>query len=426
MRIGMVLLSSFPPDIRVEKEVMTLAEEHEVFLLCPKRNGQPPTDTWKSMRIKRIFSTPERWWSNWRLMSTCFSRNWEKEINHYVNEYGLDVVHVHDLALLGTALKVGKRSNIPIVVDLHENYPQMLAQDKKTPIYKQLSPAKLVMRLAVSVERWSRYERVAAMQSNKIITVIEEAADRLIQLGLPSEKVHVVANYVEDPCIYHKELCEETKKSQHDKFRVVYVGGFNATRDLMTVINAATKIKQAEMPDLELLLVGGQGVELNLLRKHAARQAVQDRVTIHEWRPLEEIRYIIKSSSVGLVPHVKSPHTDSTIPHKLFQYMAERVPVIVSNCTPLERIVSESGCGLVYRSGDSNSFADCLRQLYMAPSLRERMGNAGYKAVREKFNWGIAGEELLRLYRRISQDSQIPQSSTNLGEGKNLLGTIIQ
>ena len=77
MRIGMILPGRFPPDIRVEKEFETLKQEHEIFLLCLRRNDQPFRENWQGMEIHRIFSRAERWWSQINLMTRCYSDAWE-------------------------------------------------------------------------------------------------------------------------------------------------------------------------------------------------------------------------------------------------------------------------------------------------------------------------------------------------------------
>lgn len=398
----MILAAPFPPDIRVEKEMKTLMREHEVHLLCTLKNGQANLERWGGIRIKRVFSKYDRWQSNLQLMATCFSRNWEIEIQRYVKEFNIDVLHVHDLPLLGTTLRVAKKLRLPVVADLHENYPQMLAEGRKTPVYKQLNLGKIALRLIVSINRWIEYEREALSKADKVITVIEEARDRLVHQGLSAENIHVVANYDDGTEESYYELGKKRMKP-NGKFQVIYAGGFDATRDLRTVIDSTVRISKEEIPDLKILLVGGKGSELAALRKYMVEKFAMNRISLVEWSPLEEVRNLIKNSQVGLVPHIKSAHTDTTIPHKLFQYMAEGLPVVVSDCTPLKRIVIESGCGLVYRSGDSRSLAGCLSQLYSDLSMWEKMSEAGYEAVRNRYNWKIAGEELLHIYRHLSE-----------------------
>lgn len=403
MRIGMILSTSFPPDIRVEKELTSLLKEHEVFLLCPKRGKNPGKEVWKGMTIFRVFSNIERGLSNFKLMAICYSKSWEREIDRYIKDNNLEVLHVHDLPLLGTALEVSHKYGIPVVADLHENYPAMLAECKKTPIYNCVSWGSLFSKFTVSIARWAAYEKSVVPQADAVITVIEEARDRLILAGVPSSKLYVVANYNAKPEAYDDYDDKMLTLNKPDKVRVVYAGGFDGTRDIHTVIDAVALLKKTDVTGLEVVLVGGVGRALTDLKRYAARKGVTDRVSIHAWIPQAEAEKMLDNAQVGLVPHVKSAHTDATIPHKLFQYMSRRMPVIVSDCTPLERIVVSSNCGFVYRSGDDQSLADCLKKIYQRPTEIKRMGEAGQVAVQEKYNWGQSESVLLEVYRMLSQ-----------------------
>lgn len=402
MRIGMVLDSRFPPDIRVEKEVNLLKTEHQLFMLCPRRDAQSAEEEWQGMQIRRVFSTPERQLENLKLMATCSSSGWERAIRCYVEAFALEALHVHDLPLLGAALMVARQMGIPVVADLHEDYPQMLADALRNPKGEGFSAIWLVQRLVVSIEKWRRYETQAVPQANVVIVVIEEARDRLIRLGVAAERLRVVSNYAPLSDL-DGHGPEELNEPCSSRFNVVYAGGFDAVRDLHTVIDAVALLSPDEIPDLQLILIGGVGIALNELSRYVAQKQLLDRVRLLNWRPMEEVVAHIQSSQVCLVPHVKTPFTDATIPHKLFQYMAKRRPVVVSNCVPLERIVKETGAGLVYTSGDASELAECLRRLYRDPNLRKSMGQAGYRAVRDKYNWEQTGHALLQAYRQLAQ-----------------------
>jgi len=397
----MVLATRFPPDIRVEKEVSALQTEHQLFMLCPRRNSQASQEVWQDIHVQRVFSTPMRWWTNWQLMATCSSGGWKRAIYTYVKENQIDVLHVHDLPLLGEAIDVGYQLNIPVIADLHENYPQLLAEVQNSRRSGALSAAQIVQRYSVSVDRWRRYEAQIVPQATSVIVVIEEARERLLQLGIAPERIHLVANYTHLTDIVDSHETQPESASG-ELFNVVYAGGFAATRDLHTVVDAVALIEHTKMPGLRVLLMGGSGTELEALNNHVAQRHAQDRVVVLDWRPMKEVWEQIESSQVCLVPHVKSPHTDTTIPHKLFQYMARQRPVIVSNCDPLERIVRETHCGLVYPSGDAPALAKCLEQLYFDPELRLRMGEAGRLAVQQKYNWEKTAYTLLQLYRQLA------------------------
>lgn len=394
MRIGMILPSCFPPDIRVEKELATLRAEHEVVLLCERRGSQLAVDEWQGIRVRRVFSPLQRLWSKLNVLANCRSRLWERAIDAFINEEQPDVLHVHDLPLLAMATVVAARHGLPVVADLHENYPAMLAEVATTPLRSEGSLGGLVGRLVVSVPRWEAYERRAVPRADHVVVVVDEARDRLIANGVEPGRVHVVGNYAT------LDDAQPTDQSG-DRFCVVYAGGFSATRDLMTVVDAVAALPQARYPDLEVVLVGGKGRELRDLTARAHERGVSDRMSILGWLPRSEAERLMEGANLGLVPHRKSPHTDATIPHKIFQYMWRRLPVIVSDCAPLQRIVHETGAGLAYKTGDAAGLARCIAELYDDRALAARMGDAGHDAVARKYNWDQAGEVLLQLYRSI-------------------------
>ncbi len=391
----MVLHTGFPPDIRVEKEIQALKEEHNLSLLCVKKGNQAADESLNGVTVKRVFSSAQRWWARLWLMARCRSKSWEHAIEAFVVEKGIEALHVHDLPLLGVALAVGRRHNIPVVSDLHENYPAMIAARLSVPLLMTGSMQQVALRLVTSVEQWAEYERVTVPRADQIITVIEEARERLVGQGISPDKIHVVGNYASMDDI--SEQPEHSGKS----FTLVYAGGFGATRDLPTVVRAVSLIDRAAYTGLQVILVGGKDRTYDQLRKLSKDLGVSDCVRVLRWLPQAKAEQLMLDADVGLVPHVKSPHTDATVPHKLFQYMWRRLPVIVSDCAPLQRIASETGCGLVYRSGEAEELSKNIEILYNDRELLQRMGEAGFRAVKERYNWNAAGEALRNIYRQL-------------------------
>jgi glycosyltransferase involved in cell wall biosynthesis len=79
-------------------------------------------------------------------------------------------------------------------------------------------------------------------------------------------------------------------------------------------------------------------------------------------------------------------------------------PVISSNCTPIERIVNECKCGLIYESNNSEDLAQKVISLYNDDELRNSMGENGNREVLQKYNWKSTAENLVNLYKKIQID----------------------
>jgi glycosyltransferase involved in cell wall biosynthesis len=99
-----------------------------------------------------------------------------------------------------------------------------------------------------------------------------------------------------------------------------------------------------------------------------------------------------------LIPHLRSDHTDSTIPHKLFQYMYAGKPIIASDCKPIKRIVNETKSGYIYEADQPGELAKVLQQLnHDDPGSYVEKGR---KWVREKYNWSFDSKVLRSLYEK--------------------------
>jgi len=78
-------------------------------------------------------------------------------------------------------------------------------------------------------------------------------------------------------------------------------------------------------------------------------------------------------------------------------------PVVASDCKPLKRIVTETGAGLVFKSGDSSDFALAIVKL-REKAFRDELGMRGYHAVVQKYNWKNDGNKLIDLYNSLKNE----------------------
>lgn len=399
----MVLEGYFPPDIRVEKEARALISAgHRIFLLSLGKEGVPSTEDVNGINIIRIF-TPEssldRVW-NFIWFSVFFDRPiWRKTLENIIKEYEIEVIHVHDLPMVKTGLSVAHKFNIPIIADLHENYPEGIRAWRKA---KTTLKSK-ILTLPLSVWRWKKLERSVLQHVDRIISVVDESKEHYVDdCGIPPEKISVVMNAEDLEEFGDLEIDGSLVTKYENDFVISYIGGFGPHRGIDTAIKSMREILE-DIPDAKLLLVGGKGSKSyeEELKKLCKRLKVEDNVEFTGWVDFRLVPSYIALSDVCLVPHHASGHTNTTIPHKLFQYMAMRKPVIVTNCKPLKRIVEECDCGIVVPSGDYNEMAQAIIGLYNNKEYVRKLGENGRRAVEEKYNWKNEANTLCELYDRL-------------------------
>lgn len=157
------------------------------------------------------------------------------------------------------------------------------------------------------------------------------------------------------------------------------------------------------VPDAKLLLIGEEGLYGNVLKRIAQEEGISDMIEFAPWVPFEKVRSYLELTDVGVIPHNSNDHTETTVPHKLFQYMIFKKPVVVSSCRPLRRIIEETRAGLIFQSGDPKDLAENIITLYESPELRQKLGKRGRKAaVAGKYSWKYSAEELIRIYNNLT------------------------
>ena len=392
MRIGMVLCKPYPPDIRLEKEIRSLTEaEHNLFVLAERRKDELKIEKVLGAITER-YTPPDsfRRRLDWLRFQTSFrSGFWSNRIRDFVKRNNIEILHVHDLPLVATTIAIAQEFDIPVVADMHENYPaakQLWSQNIRNPL----------VWFGDDYRRWQRYEKRILPLANKVITVVDEAAQRLQESKtVNSENMTVIMN-VEERTWFDAHTT--TSIAEDETIRIVYVGGVRPHRGLDEVIKALAHLKDH---NLLLRVVGARGEYAKELKDLAKNIGIASKVDLIPWRPLQEVPNTIIESDIGIIPHQKHAHTDATIPHKLFQYMLGRKPVIVSNCKPLERIVKETRAGLVFESGNVRDLAAKIAELYADAEIRKTLGSNGRIAASGKYSWEAEGQKLVKLYEQF-------------------------
>lgn len=407
MHICMLLPERFPPDIRVEKEAATLRETgHEITLLCRGGPTEPTFDRIDGIDIQRLpadelFAGLSGVVDGFRYVSTLVHPVWQRTIRDLDRETGIDALHVHDLPLVPTATAVGDELGCQVVADLHENYPEAVRQIHRMRGWSEIArdPAALVQRVFLAPWRLKRVERRAVHDADRVIAVCEEArAHYLRDCGADPARVRVVSNTV-DRTAFDPDIDPSTDLpfDPDERFVVSYVGNFTQHRGLDGLIEGFARLADTT-PNAELLLVGkGNDRYVAGLESLARSLGVRERVHFTGWVDFSEVPGYIAASDVCTVPHAATAHTETTVPHKLFQAMAMGIPVMVTDVAPLSRIVTRTESGLVAPAGNGQAMGDALRKLTDADCARE-CGENGRRAVDDEYNWERDGARLRAIY----------------------------
>ena len=387
-KICMVLDREFPPDLRVENEIETLLSAgYEIHMLCYTRSGRSLQETNNGLIIHRKPITDFIYKASVGSLIFPFYFNfWRELLSKAIHAHAFEAIHIHDLPLIKVGIEMKNKFKIHVISDLHENWPAYLRISAHTK--------SLMGRILSPDRKWTEYEKKYLLQTDQIIVVVDEAKERLINLGLQPERINVVSNTLN---IKNFDLNKGSGKN--DNVILFYAGGINYHRGLQTVLYALEKIK-SKKPGIRLWILG-EGSYKNELVRLSKKLGVEELVNFMGWQPYSKMVEKLMIADISIIPHLRSDHTDSTIPHKLFQYMYAGKPVIASDCMPIKRIITETNSGYVYPGNDAQALANILSGL--DKEKHKVKGENGQKWVINKYNWENDSRVLLDVYRKLQQ-----------------------
>jgi glycosyltransferase involved in cell wall biosynthesis len=392
----MVVDGFYPQDIRVRKEAESLASAGiSVCVIARWKKGLTRKETINGVEINRIGINYSHFVKGFHdILYSLFFIDFVFYfgLKRFIQQNNVKILHVHDLPLVKTAeMLLGKEGKV--ILDMHENYPEML---EELTLSKKGFMKSMKDRLFFNFKHWKKFEKKIISIPDHIIAVVDEMKEKLIrEYSINSEKITVISNFEKLDFATTTETDEiEFKK---DTFYIVYVGGISPVRGLETVIEAISLFKKRN-EKVEFILVGsGNQTYLASLIERSKILGCSDKVHFLGQKPFTKINYYIDNANVNIIPHIKNEHTDHTIPHKLFQIMMQKAPLLVSNCKPMERIVKGYVAGFVFQASDPMNLVEKIKEMQSSPQVVAQCFENAFRAVNEELNWDNESQKLIKL-----------------------------
>jgi glycosyltransferase involved in cell wall biosynthesis len=292
-----------------------------------------------------------------------------KQLETKIEEYKPDIVHAHDLEVLDVAVNVKKFTNVKVIFDSHEDWPNM----------------EIVQNWFIG-KYYERKQRKLIGSVDAVLTVSDELA---VRLGGGT-------------VLYNSELLETVDKPVlHDRFGLDgivagYIGGLRRPI-LEEILDAASKVNA-----LSLLIVGGppKGHSgYNNMISELEELAIEKGANAKFTGPLpySMMDECYAACDILMVGHyVDKRMRDYALPKKLLDSMAYKVPVIVGPYEARQKIVERYECGLV-----TEDWANALTKLADDKELRKKMGENGYKAFKMNYAWELQEKKMLAVYKKL-------------------------
>ncbi len=394
MRIGMILDDTYPPDPRVENEAIELLKQgHKVFLFCLTYGNEKKEEIVQGIEVRR-YKTNKLEYKLSALAYTIplYSFLMKSKIVDFIKKNKVESIHIHDIRIAGASFKANKKAKLPVVLDLHENRPEIMR------FYPHLQ--KLYGKLLISINKWKRKEEEFVRNASKVVVVTKHAKKELIErVGVEGEKIAVVPNTIR-PFFYEGKAEGISYEKKQEDFIILYLGDTGTRRGLKTTVLSILKLKEEQnIRNIKFVIVGKPS---NYLEKLIIDNHLEDQVQLMGWKMDTTFPEWIRIADVCVSPLHRNIHHDTTYANKIFQYMSIGKPLLVSDVIAQKDIVEEAKAGLVHVAEDVEDFTNKLVELYKNEKLREELGNNGQEFVRNHFTWDKTSGELIEMYKNLN------------------------
>lgn len=363
------------------------------------RQSQDDETTWSEYFPEGInFQSP----SPIDLGRFIYSRRAAQAMDRLLLDHPVDIAHLQIYYGQLTASILGplRQAGVPIVQTIHDF-------KLVCPVYSLMSKGKIceacqgkhfwkgivnrcnrgsLARSVLSVaESYASRWLGAVDDVDRFISVSGFQRDKLVELGVPAEKITVVHNFIDvDP--------NEPEPVPGDY--ILYFGRIEQLKGIYTLLDAAKRA-----PDVKLVLVG-EGDAFDEAGDIIREQRLNN-VTLRGFARGEELKQLIRGSLATVLP---SEGYDNC-PMAVLESLGMGKAVIGSRIGGIPELVDDTQDGFLVTPSDGEDLAERMNWMWNHREEVHEMGLRGREKVINRFNSETHYERIADVYRSVVQST---------------------
>ena len=373
-----------------------LLEDYEHQVIPFASNNSKNLDTpWSKYFPEGInFDNP----NVWDLIEFIYSRKAAKSMKLLCREQSIDLAHLHIYygQLTSSILTPLKQAGIPIVQTLHEYKivcpVYSLMSDNKIcqacngsnfwqATIKRCNRGSIPRSLLSTIESYASHILGAVSKIDRFIAVSDFQRTKLVELGIPQEKITTVHNFI--------DLSDITPSQEVGDY-FLFFGRLERYKGIFTLIEAASTLK-----DTPLLIVG-DGNDRPEIEQIIEKQGLKH-IKLLGFKQKEELQQLIKGSICTITPS----EWYETFGLTLIESFAYGKPVIASRIGGMTEIITDGVDGYLIEPGNILELRSRMEWMSQNKAQALQMGSLGREKVAQKFNSKLHYQKLMKVYQEV-------------------------
>ena len=339
--------------------------------------------------------------SKLKALDVIYSKENKKKMEEALDEFKPDIVHLNNFQrqLSASIIDPIKSRNIPIVFTAHDVQaicPAITMMDNDKNIYEECMKGKYLNCIKKKCNKGSNlksivgalegyYYRTKNIYTKKIdfiITPSEFYREKMIEDGIPENKIKALHNFVE---------LKDYDLEVSDEEYALYFGRLSKEKGILNLINAFTKLKEGK------LYIAGEGPEKETIEKIIKENNLEDRVKLLGFLNSDQMKETIRKCKFVVVPSIWYENC----PYSVMETLAIGKPVIGANIGGIPELVKNEQSGLTYKYDDIDDLASKMATLFNNKELVTEYGANAKKQANELYGKDIYYKNIMSIYEKL-------------------------
>jgi glycosyltransferase involved in cell wall biosynthesis len=250
------------------------------------------------------------------------------------------------------------------------------------------------------------YERLIELRNLKNAAAVHFTAAEEMELARRSVRAikGVIVPLGVHPRDYDWDMTAKTSKTSQygeaGRRSILFLGRLNFKKGLDLLVKAFGLVARTH-DEVRLILVGpDEDAYSTRIRRWLEEEGILPKTRFAGMLTGKEKVALLHSADIFVLPSYSENFGLAVV-----EAMASGLPVVISNRVNIWREVAGAHAGIVVNC-DAVALADGLVALLDDSELRRTMGENGRRLVKQRYDWRIAADQMLRVYREILSKSR--------------------
>ena len=249
-------------------------------------------------------------------------------------------------------------------------------------------------------------QKIAYRKADMITAISEDMKVKLMEQGVPENKVSVIVNWYDDQAV-HEVPWEENRFAKNyglspDKFYVQYAGTMGTNFNPDIVLDVAELLRDKK--DIEFQMIG-QGARKAKFEADARARGL-DNIIFYPLQPQDLVSDVYSACSVCIIP-LKEGVIGNSVPSKAGLLMACGRVIVnsVDDGCDYGQMFEREKIGFAAGTKDARKLASDILYLYEHPEERREYGNRAKEFGKREYSRKVNTPKYVELFRALTKQT---------------------